>query len=314
MQLVRGFSHLEAPATGSAVTIGNFDGLHLGHRALVERVLADAKRDGSTSTVMLFEPHPREFFSPHAAPGRVLELRGKLAVLARMGVARAVCLPFGKRLASMSAEAFVQRVLIDALRTRSLVVGDDFRFGAGRKGDTALLRTMGGAAGFDVDGVATVQVDGKRVSSTRVRAALAAADLPLVERLLGRPYAICGRVRHGLQLGRKLNMPTANILLRHTPALKHGVYAVRVRYAGQESAGVASLGVRPTLNMEECVLEAHLFDPPGELYGRAIEICLVAFLRPQIRFDTLEALEQAMQTDAARARVLLNASRHRVNA
>lgn len=305
MQLVRGFSDLKTPATGSAVTIGNFDGLHLGHQALVNRVIADAGRDGSVPTVLLFEPHPREFFAPQKAPGRILELRGKLAVLENLGVERVVCLPFGRRLASMSAEVFIRRVLVEGLCTRSLVVGDDFRFGTGRKGDTAMLRAEGAKAGFSVEGVETVEVGGARVSSTRVRKALAEADLALAEQLLGRPYAICGRVRHGLELGRTLNMPTANLPLRYPPALKQGVYAVQVWHQGREIPGVASLGVRPTLSMKECVLEDHLFEPPGDLYGQVLKTRFVQFLRPQEKFETLEALEAQMQADAGRARAVL---------
>lgn len=307
MELVRGFHHLVPPTGGSAVTIGNFDGLHLGHEALLQRVLTDARRDGTTPTVVLFEPHPREYFAPETAPGRVLELRGKLQLLAERGVQRVLCLRFGRRLAAMSAEAFMHRVLLEGLRARTLVVGDDFRFGAGRCGDTALLRKTGVRAGFSVDDVPSVMVDDERVSSTRVRAALQTPDLALAERLLGRPYGIFGRVRHGLKLGRKLGMPTANIALRHVPALRHGVYAVQVRHGKQETPGVASLGVRPTLNMDECVLEGHLFSPPGDLYGTEIHVRFAAFLRPQQKFDSLDSLGQQMQADAARAREVLKA-------
>ncbi|HEU0198182.1 MAG TPA: bifunctional riboflavin kinase/FAD synthetase [Nevskiaceae bacterium] len=307
MELVRGFRHLKTPAAGSAVTIGNFDGLHRGHRELLARVLSDAAASGTTATVVLFEPHPREYFTPTKAPGRVLELRGKLQLLAQCGVQRVLCLPFGQRLATMSATDFVDRVLVEGLRTRSLVVGDDFRFGAGRAGDVALLRRAGQAAGFTVDDVPCVTIAGERVSSTRVRAALAVPDLALAEQLLGRPFAIYGRVRHGLELGRKLGMPTANVPLLHPPALRHGVYAVRVRHGDQETPGVASLGVRPTLNMTECVLEDFLFESPGNLYGTQIETHFVAFLRPQQKFDSLEVLGQQMQADAARAREVLKA-------
>lgn len=307
MEFVRSFRHLVPPPNGSAITIGNFDGVHIGHQALIGATLADARRDGTASTVMLFEPHPRAYFTPDKAPARVLELRSKLQVLEELGVQRVVCLPFGKQLACMSAGDFVHTVLVQGLNTRSLVIGDDFRFGAGGRGDIRLLRRAGAQAGFHVQNVASVTVDGERVSSTRLREALAEPDLAHAARLLGRPYAIWGRVRHGLELGRKLDMPTANIALHYAPALRHGVYAVQVWHAGRETPGVASLGVRPTLNMDECVLEDHLLASPGNLYGCVIRTRFVAFLRPQRKFATLDALQKQMQADAARAREVLNA-------
>lgn len=307
MQFVRGFRHLVPPSCGSAVTIGNFDGVHRGHQALIDATLVGAARDGSRSTVVVFEPHPRAYLKPDKAPARVLELRSKLHVLASLGVQRVVCLPFGKALASMPAQDFVRSVLVEGLHTRSIVVGDDFHFGAGGRGNFALLAEIGARAGFTVHSVPSVTLDGVRVSSTLLRSALAQADLAHAERLLGRPYAIWGHVRHGLELGRKLGMPTANIAFRYPPALRHGIYAVWVQYEERELPGVASLGVRPTLNMTECVLESHLFVPPGNLYGRVIRTRFVAFLRAQQKFDNLDQLKQQMHADAARAREVLNA-------
>ncbi|TAM09363.1 MAG: bifunctional riboflavin kinase/FAD synthetase [Nevskiaceae bacterium] len=307
MQFVRGFRHLVPPPCGSAVTIGNFDGVHLGHQALIDAVLGNAAQEGTLSTVVLFEPHPRAYFNPDAAPARVLELRSKLHVLKGLGVERVVCLPFGKPLACMPAQDFVRTVLVEGLRARSVVVGDDFHFGAGGRGDFRLLAELGTQTGFTAHNVASVTLDGERVSSTRLRDVLAAADLALAERLLGRPYAIWGRVRHGLELGRKLDMPTANVAFRHPPALRHGIYAVQVQHGGREMPGVASLGVRPTLNLTECVLEDHLFVPPGNLYGQIIRTRFVAFLRPQQKFDDLDQLKRQMHADATRAREVLNA-------
>lgn len=308
MELVRGKHNLpEAGGIRTVVTVGNFDGVHLGHQALIARTRALASVLKAVPTAVIFEPHPREFLDPGSAPPRVQTFRGKLCQLQRAGIARVACLRFDRRQAQQSAEAFAREVLLRGLNARAVVVGEDFRFGAGRCGDLHLLRELAAAQGVRVEGVPAVTIDGQRASSTALRAALAAPDLGRVHRLLGGAYRLIGRVRHGLKLGRELQMPTANIPLRRPLALAHGVYAVRVGWAQQPvaAAGVASLGRRPTLGLNDCVLEIHLFDPPGDLYGLTLEVEFLHYLRAQRRFDDLNALRSQMHADAARARALL---------
>ena len=304
MELIRGLHNLAPGHRGCVVSIGNFDGLHLGHQALIARLLALSREHGLPSTVMVFEPTPREFFSPESAPPRVSGFRGKLRLLQRAGVDRVLLLRFDRRLAALEAVDFVQRIVVDGLGARAVVVGDDFRFGHKRGGDVALLRRIGAEAGFDVDEPGCVMVDGQRCSSTALRQALAQPDLEQAARLLGRGYRVFGRVRHGLQLGRKLGMPTANLMMRHNPALAHGVYAVKVYWPArpQGAPGVASLGIRPTLGVTACLLEAHVFGEPLDLYGVEMEIEPWRYLRPQLRFDSLEALAAQMQADGEQAK------------
>lgn len=304
MELIRGLHNLAPSHRGCVVSIGNFDGLHLGHQALIGRLLALSRQYGLPSTVMVFEPTPREFFAPDSAPPRITGFRGKLRLLQRAGIDRVLLVRFDRRLANLEAADFVQRILVDGLGARAVVVGDDFRFGHKRGGDVALLQRMGAEAGFSVDGLGCVMLDAQRCSSTAVREALALPDLARTEKLLGRRYRVFGRVRQGLQLGRKLGMPTANLMLRHKPALAHGVYAVKAYWPErpQGAAGVASLGVRPTLGMTACLLETHVFGGPVELYGVEMEIELWRYLRPQLRFDSLDALAAQMQADGEQAK------------
>jgi len=304
MELIRGLHNLAPSHRGCVVSIGNFDGLHLGHQALIGRLLALSRQYGLPSTVMVFEPTPREFFSPDSAPPRITGFRGKLRLLQRAGIDRVLLLRFDRRLANLEAADFVRHILVDGLGARAVVVGDDFRFGHKRGGDVALLQRMGVEAGFSVDGLGCVMLDAQRCSSTAVRQALALPDLAQAESLLGRRYRVFGRVRRGLQLGRKLGMPTANLMVRHKPALAHGVYAVKAYWPErpQGAAGVASLGVRPTLGVTACLLETHIFGGPMELYGVEMEVELWRYLRPQLRFDSLDALAAQMQADGEEAR------------
>src|SRR3954465_13785628 len=245
-------------ATGRcALTIGNFDGVHRGHRALIERVCAKARELELTSCVLTFEPHPREFFDPQAAPARLTRLRDKLELIDALGVERVHVARFDRRLASMPAQRFVEEVLVKGLATRSLLVGRDFRFGARRAGDFRALEAEGGRHGFEVESMADVVFDATRVSSSAVRAALAAGEIASAERLLGHPYTISGRVAHGAKLGRSLGFPTANIVLRRPPPLS-GLFVVEVDGLGP---GVASVGRPPTVNPVPLpLLEVHLFD------------------------------------------------------
>lgn len=311
MELIRGLHNLAPRHRGSVVTIGNFDGLHRGHLALIARLRALAAEHGVPATAVIFEPMPREFFMGQDAPPRIADLRGKLRDLEHAGVERVLLLRFDRRLSQFSAESFIERVLIDGLGAKAVIVGDDFRYGQKRAGDLALLQQVGARAGFTAEGLGTVALEGERCSSTVLRAALAKPDLAAAAALLGRRYRFTGRIRHGLALGRKLGMATANIHVRRPPALAHGVYAVRAYWRGQSHgvAGVASLGVRPTLGMTTCLLETHLFDYSGSLYGEELAIEFIHYLRPQLRFDSLDALAVQMQADGAQARALLETNR-----
>jgi riboflavin kinase / FMN adenylyltransferase len=305
MELIRGLHNLRERHRGCVLSIGNFDGFHRGHQALVARLQQHATRTGLAAAVQIFEPTPRELFAKEQAPGRIATFRDKLAQLEAAGVQRVLCVRFGKRFAAIAAERYVDEVLVGKLGVKAVVVGDDFRFGAGRGGDLALLQRLGERHGFVAESVPTVELDGERVSSSAVRAALAQPDLAKVARLLGRPYALSGRVRRGLQLGRKLGMPTVNIGMRRRPALHFGVYVVQARCGGQQWDGVANLGVRPTLVRSACLLEAHLFGATETLYGKVVTVEFRKFLRPEQRFESLEALAAQMQADGQQARTWL---------
>lgn len=306
MELIRGLHNLRERHRGCVLSIGNFDGFHRGHQALIARLREQARRAGVPATVQVFEPTPRELFAPAQAPGRVATLRDKLGQLEDAGVERVLVVRFDRKFAAIPAARYVEDVLVGKLGVRAIVVGEDFRFGAGRGGDVALLREAGGRLGFALEAVAAVQAGGERASSTALREALAVPDFARAGRLLGRPYALSGRVRRGAQLGRKLGMPTVNVPLRRRPALRLGIYAVRVRAAGRDWDGVASIGVRPMVEGSRgCVLEAHVFGDPGTLYGQAVEVRFMEFLRDERRFESFDALAAQMQADGAQARAIL---------
>jgi riboflavin kinase/FMN adenylyltransferase len=304
MRLVRG---LPASAVEPiALTIGNFDGVHRGHQAMLARLCEAADDLRLPSAVMTFDPHPREFFAPDTAPPRLSTTRAKLELFRAFGVARTYVVRFDARLASLSADAFVDEVLVRRLGVRWVLVGDDFRFGRGRGGDLATLRAH--ARTFSVEAMTTVDVDDQRASSTAVRAALAAGDLARAGALLGRPYAMSGRVAHGAKLGRTLGFPTANVPLRHKPPLS-GVFAVRVHgIPGGPREGVASVGVRPTVTSDaRPLLEVFVFDFDGALYGRRLTVEFLHKLREEVRYPSLEALVAQMNVDAVQAREFLAA-------
>ena len=278
-----------------ALTIGNFDGVHRGHRALIERVSAKAQEAKLTSCILTFEPHPREFFAAGAAPARLTRLRDKLELMARAGVEHVHVARFDARFAALSADRFISDVLIRGLGVQWLLVGRDFRFGARRAGDFSTLQDRG----FAVESMPDVLFEGKRVSSSAVRAALAAGDLAEGERLLGHPYTISGRVAHGAKLGRGLGFPTANIVLRRAPPLA-GIFVVEVDRFGR---GVASIGRRPTVNpVAVPLLEVHLFDHDADLYGEHLRVRFLQKLRDERKYEDLEALRAAIARDAAQAR------------
>lgn len=288
------------PARGPcALTIGNFDGVHRGHRALLDRVVTKARELDVTSCVLTFEPHPREFFAPGAAPARLTRLRDKLELVAAAGIERVHVMRFNARFAAMTASRFIDEILKRGLETRWLLVGRDFRFGAQRKGDFAALE----GEGFMLESMPDVSLDGGRVSSSAVRAALADGDFDHAERLLGRPYSISGKVVHGAHLGRDLGFPTANINLRQRSPL-HGIYVVEVDTEGMNAGpAVASVGNRPTVNpVPRPLLEVHLLDWDGNLYGRRLNVRFLRKLRDEAKFDGLPALREAIARDAAEAR------------
>ncbi len=290
---------LQPARSRCALTIGSFDGMHRGHRALIDRVTAKARELRLTSCVLTFEPHPREFFAREAAPPRLTRLRDKLELMAAAGVKRVHVARFDARFAALPAARFVDEVLVRGLGARWLLVGRDFRFGERRSGDFATLEAAAARHGFVLESMADVVFDGARVSSSAIRAALAAADFALAERLLGHPYTLSGRVVHGTKLGRELGFPTANIVLRRPPPLA-GIFVVEVDDLGP---GVASVGRRPTVNpVPNPLLEVHLFDQKEDLYGEHLRVRFLEKLRDEQKYDGLEALKQAMARDAAQAR------------
>ncbi|MBQ4853199.1 bifunctional riboflavin kinase/FAD synthetase [Rhodanobacter sp. B2A1Ga4] len=307
MRLSRDVAGLCLAPRGSVIAIGAFDGLHRGHQALLTQVCERAQALGCSPAVVSFEPLPRAFFSPEPVP-RLSSVREKLRGFAAAGMEHTLLLRFNRALTAMSAEAFVQRVLVERLAVREVWVGGDFRFGHQRGGDVALLERMGAQLGFSACTMPAIQLDGTRVSASRVRALLAAGEFAGAEPLLGRPFVIEGKVEYGNQLGRTLGYPTANIHLSQRVSPIQGIFAVRVGLGEGECSwpGVASLGVRPTVNeVSQPLLEVHLFDFEGDLYGQRMAVQFVAKLRDEQKFDGLEPLKAQMALDARRARELL---------
>jgi len=296
--------HRGLPASADrpvALTIGNFDGIHRGHQAMLKRLIEAAEDLCLPPAVMTFEPHPREFFAPETAPPRLTSLRAKLEFFRAFGITRVFVPRFDRRFASLSPGEFVDDGLVARSGVRWVLVGDDFRFGRARAGDVGTLRAH--ARTFSVEAMGTVEEDGGRVSSTAVRDALNAGDMERVTALLGRPYAISGRVGHGEKLGRQLGFPTANIPLKHRPALA-GIFAVRVSgLPGGPRTGVASLGVRPTVTARgRPLLEVYLFDFDQPIYGRRVGVEFLHKLRDEARYPDLGALADQIRTDVAQAR------------
>ena len=296
-------------ADGSVVCIGAFDGLHLGHQALVRHAVDRARALGVEAAALSFEPLPREFFAAASPPPRLGPVRAKVEGLRALGADVVGLLRFDARMAAMSPEAFVDAVLVQRLRAREVWVGPGFRFGHRRAGDLATLQALGREAGFTAGEIEPLVIDGERVSSTHIRTALVAGDFDHASRLLGRPYAVSGRVVRGRQLGRTLGYPTANLRFGgKVPALR-GIYATRVHGIGDAPwPSVSSFGTRPTVGGVEPLLEAHLFDFDGDLYGRRIEVEFVARLRDEEKFDDLPSLVVQMDRDAEQARRVLAAA------
>ncbi|MEO5701000.1 MAG: bifunctional riboflavin kinase/FAD synthetase [Casimicrobiaceae bacterium] len=306
---MRVFRDLPAVADAPiALTIGNFDGVHRGHQAMLARLCQAAEDLGLVPAVMTFDPHPREFFAPASAPPRLSTLRDKLEAFRDDGVVRTYVARFGAALAGLSPEEFIEHVLVARLAVRWLLVGPDFRFGKGRAGDVATLRAA--ARTFSVEALRPVTVAGERVSSTAVRAALARGDMVCAAALLGRPYRMSGRVVHGAKLGRSLGFPTANLPLRRAPPLS-GIYAVRVHgLGGSPRLGVASLGVRPTVDAQGVpLLEVYVFDFHDVIYGRRIAVDFLHKLRDEVRYSDLDTLRRQIGTDVEQARAFFAGQR-----
>ena len=294
MRVIRGLpSSADGPV---ALTIGNFDGVHRGHQAMLSRLIEAAEDLALPSAVLTFDPHPREFFAPGSAPPPVSSLRSKLEAFAEHGVARTFVARFDQRLASLTPEAFIEDVLVRRLGVRWVLVGEDFRFGKGRAGDIATLRAA--AKTFSVEAMRTVAVDNERASSTAVRRVLASGDLAYAAAMLGRPFAIAGRVAHGAKLGRALGFPTANIRLKHMPPVS-GVFAVRVHGVDDVPLrGVASVGVRPTIaDKGDPLLEVFIFDFDRDIYGRRVEVEFLHRLRDEERLPDLDTLKRRIRGD-----------------
>jgi riboflavin kinase / FMN adenylyltransferase len=307
MELVRGLHNISRRHQGCVLTVGNYDGVHLGHQKMIGVLKSRAVELRSTATVLVFEPSSKEFIDPEGAPPRLTRWREKFLALAAQGVDRLVTLRFDEYMRAMTHECFVEELIVEGLGTRHMVVGNDFRYGCNAGGTIDSLRAAGEAHGFGVEQIAPFVFDGVRVSSTAVRERLAHSDFAGAARLLGRPYRMLGRVVHGTELGRKLGFPTANLrLMRRKPPVQ-GVMAVRVFGIEPEPMqAVASLGTRPTVDGKNMLLEVHVFDFAGDLYGREIEVEFVAKLRDEVKFDSLDALTVQMRSDAAQAREVLS--------
>ncbi len=307
MQIIRGLHNIRAEHFGCVATIGNFDGVHLGHQAVFRHLQTQSERLQLPSTIITFEPQPLEFFCPESAPARLTRFREKVQVLHEIGIDRMVILEFNVRLAKMSAKQFVQDLLINGLGVTFLYVGDDFRFGQKRQGDFKLLQQMGAENGFEVANLHTVEVEADRVSSTRIRELLVQADFSAATECLGRPYQICGRVVHGDERGRTINFPTANINLHRQVSPLRGIYVVEVHGLPEGPInGVANVGTRPTVTgSSHCLLEVHLFDFDRSIYGQHIRVAFLHKLRDEVHFKSFEKLKQQIERDAQQAREFL---------
>lgn len=305
MQLIRGSHNLRPEHRGCVLTIGNFDGVHLGHQTVLKQVKQKAKQLGLAAVVMTFEPQPLELFMRQKAPARLTRLRDKFVQLSKLDLDRLLCINFNKEFAQLPAKQFVEKLLIEQLGVKYLVVGDDFRFGKDRQGDFALLQQAGKEHGFEVVSTESFCLDTQRVSSTAIRKALASDDLDAAKIMLGRNYSISGRVSHGRKLGRTIGFPTANLPLKRCVSPVSGVYVVKAEFKGQPLTGVANVGQRPTVDGVRQQLEVHFFDFSTNLYGEQLEVCLLHKLRDEVKFPSFEALKTQIELDAEAARVWL---------
>jgi len=302
MEIIRGIYNLRPEHRGCALTIGNFDGVHHGHRMLINHLLAKASELGAPSMLLTFEPLPREFFAHSSVPARLTRFREKITLLKDTGIDTVLCLPFNDVIRNYTAQWVVEELLHKILGICYIVVGDDFRFGKNQTGDYEFLKAAGDRFGFGVSHMGTLTFEHGRVSSSRIREVLAAGDFDLAEKLLGHRYFIMGRVVYGRQLGRQLGVPTANIRLQRYRAALEGVYAVKVRGLDRVYDGIANIGIRPTVDGKEPLLEVHLFDFTGDIYGELLTIEFVYKVRDEQTFSGLEQLKTQIHKDIATAR------------
>ncbi|MCW8994448.1 MAG: bifunctional riboflavin kinase/FAD synthetase [Psychromonas sp.] len=303
MELLRGLHNLKAEHKGCVLSIGNFDGIHLGHHAVLSRLFVEAQRLQVPSMVLTFEPQPEELFAGDNAPARLSRLRDKFVQLDKLGLERLLCISFTHKFANLSAQDFIEKLLIKKLDVKFLVVGDDFHFGYQRQGDFNLLKAAGKKHGFEVVDTQSLMQHKQRISSTRIRALLASGELQQVAQLLGRKYSITGRVGHGRKLGRTIGVPTANLLLKRRVSPVSGVFVVSVLGIDDKVyQGIANIGQRPTVQGIRQQLEVHLFDFNGDLYGRQLEVVLESKLRDEVRFASFSELQVQIEKDIKQAR------------
>jgi riboflavin kinase/FMN adenylyltransferase len=302
MEVIRGYANIRPQHRGCVVTIGNFDGVHHGHRLLISHLVAKGRELGAPTMLITFEPTPREYFRGNQVPARLTRFREKAVLLAETGIDFLLCFPFNERTRNQPAEWLCEDFLHDRLGVKYIVVGDDFRFGEGRKGDYAMLKAAGDRLGYGVSHLGTLTFDHDRVSSSRIRQALAEGDLVTAEKLLGRPYSITGHVVYGRQLGRQLGVPTANIRLQRYRSALVGVFAVTVAGLDKPHNGIANIGVRPTVDGKVPLLEVHLFDFSGDIYGRLLTVTFRRKLRDERAFGSIAELERQIKKDIEEAR------------
>jgi riboflavin kinase/FMN adenylyltransferase len=307
MRIIRDFSACPSASKGAVVALGNFDGVHLGHQAILRECIDTARKLGAPAAVMSFEPHPREFFAPGSDPLSIYPFRRKVELLRELGIDTLFLVRFNERFASLTAEAFTRDILHAQLGVRHVVTGYNFAFGKGRGGNTEFLHNAAKECGFGFSACPPVEdADGVPVSSSAIRRRLALGHVEIAGQLLGRAYAIEGRVRHGEQLGRKLGYPTANMALDDLFKPRFGIYAARARVDGALHDAVVSLGIRPTFGQNEPLLEVHIFAMDRELYGKRLHVELAGFLRDEVKFDTAQALTAQIALDCQQAKDILN--------
>ncbi len=304
MKLIRGLYNLTRPLPASAVTIGNFDGVHRGHQLVISQLRRVAKAATLPAVVVIFEPQPSEYFAPDKAPKRLARFREKIAYLKAQQIDYLLCLRFDQSLANQSADEFVQQILIQRLNTRHLVIGDDFHFGKNRQGNFQFLQQNSEGFGFTVDETETLLIDGVRVSSTWVRECILRGDFEKADELLGRPYSLSGKVAHGRKLGRQLGFPTINIKMGDKTLIVKGIFAVNVKgIDNRVLAGVASIGTRPTIDGNDTILEVYILDFDRDVYGCSVEVEFLHKIRDEQKFDSLEELSAHIAQDTEKALV-----------
>jgi len=313
MQLVRGIHNIglsdssgkKSFQKGCALTIGNFDGVHLGHHRVIAALVDQAKKLNCESVVMVFEPQPQELFSPETAPSRLCRLRDKYSLLKKLGVDRLLCVNFNRKFANQSAQEFVEHLLVRRLSVKHLIIGDDFHFGKNRQGNFDMLRQAGKKFGFSVTDTASFKLDDCRISSTEIRHALEQDRLADAQQMLGRPYSIIGRVFHGDKRGREIGFPTANVSLKRKVSPITGVYVVKIKTIDGDYYGVANIGSRPTISGTRVQLEVHIFDFNKDLYSQHIEVIMLKKLRNEMKFESINALTDQIDKDSKQARSFL---------